>query len=150
MEMIQAHPEKPWNWNRISANPNVTMEMIQAHPEKPWDWDFISDNPNLTMEMIQAHPEKPWNWNRISYNPNLTMEIIESYIERINFVYLSENRFGWKKDDTLKYYKERKEQTIKQTLEIKEELLAISMHPDRVLDWCFSNEERDELASSWC
>jgi hypothetical protein len=28
------------------------MEMIKKHPDKPWDWEGISSNPNLTMEMI--------------------------------------------------------------------------------------------------
>lgn len=36
--------------NLNSQNPNVTMEMIEARPEKPWDWSWISQNPNITME----------------------------------------------------------------------------------------------------
>ena len=35
------------------------MEMILAHPDKPWDWGGISRNPNITMEMILANPDKP-------------------------------------------------------------------------------------------
>ena len=82
MSLIEKHPEKPWNWNGISRNPNITMEFIEKHPEKPWNWYNISSNPNLTMEFIEKHPEKPWNWNSISYNPNLTMEFIEKHPEK--------------------------------------------------------------------
>ena len=42
----------------ISCNPNITMEMIEKHPEKPWDWNGISCNPNITMEMIEKHINK--------------------------------------------------------------------------------------------
>ena len=38
MEMIKENPDKPWNWNGISNNPNITMEMIKENPDKPWDW----------------------------------------------------------------------------------------------------------------
>ena len=32
MEMIKENPDKPWNWNWISCNPNLTMEMIKENP----------------------------------------------------------------------------------------------------------------------
>jgi hypothetical protein len=46
------HTTAPWNWNWISANPNLTIEYVETHPEKDWDWHKISDNkfkldPNL-------------------------------------------------------------------------------------------------------
>jgi hypothetical protein len=44
MEMIEAHPEKPWNWRLNSCNPNLTMKMIGAYPDKPWNWECISGN----------------------------------------------------------------------------------------------------------
>jgi hypothetical protein len=148
-DFIEKYPDKDWDWTRISRHHNLNMEFVKSHPDKSWNWDYISYNQNLTMEIIQAHPDKPWNWDRISLNPNISMEIIEDNIDKINFNKLSQNKLLYCGETTLQYYKERKEQTIKQTLEIKEELLSIAMHPDRVLDWCFSNEERNELASRW-
>ena len=41
------------------------MEMIKENPDKPWDWEEISCNPNITMEMIKENPDRPWNWNGI-------------------------------------------------------------------------------------
>ena len=93
MEMIEKHPEKPWDWKWISRNPNITMEFIEKHLEKPWNWGWISENPNITMEMIEKHPDKPWKWTCISKNPNITMEIIEKNINKIKFKYLSNNEF---------------------------------------------------------
>ena len=69
------------------------MEIIEKHPEKPWNWSWISHNPNITMEIIEKHPEKPWDWNGISRNPNITMEFIEKHLDKIKFGYLSENKF---------------------------------------------------------
>ena len=69
------------------------MDIIEKHPEKPWNWYSISMNPNITMEMIEQHPEKPWDWYGISCNPNITMEFIEKNINKISFSTLSENKF---------------------------------------------------------
>ena len=42
-------------------------------------------------------------------------------------------------------YKKRKEQKA----QIKEELLPIVMHPDRVVDWCFDEDEKNDLEKLW-
>ena len=44
------------------------IKFINENPEKPWSWDCISRNPNITWDIIEANPEKPWNWKGISYN----------------------------------------------------------------------------------
>ena len=33
------NPDKPWSWNSISHNPNITMDIIKDNPDKPWDWN---------------------------------------------------------------------------------------------------------------
>ena len=35
-QFIVAHPEMPWNWRALSANPSITPEFIVAHSEMPW------------------------------------------------------------------------------------------------------------------
>ena len=72
MEIIEKYPNKPWDWNSISRNPNITMMMIEKYPNKPWNWECISMNPNLTIEMIEKYPNKNWDWVDISNNPNIT------------------------------------------------------------------------------
>ena len=77
-KLLINNPDKPWNWSKISCNPNITMEMINNNPDKLWDWSSISSNPKLTMEMINNNPDKPWDWSEISYNPKITMEMINN------------------------------------------------------------------------
>jgi hypothetical protein len=42
--------------------------MIEKYPDKPWDWEWISDEENLTITMIEKYPDKNWNWEAISKN----------------------------------------------------------------------------------
>ena len=67
-DTIQNNPERPWNWDGISYNKNITWEIIQANPERPWNWGNISFNPNITWEIIQDNPDKEWVWFNISQN----------------------------------------------------------------------------------
>ena len=94
--LFEKYTEKPWEWEWISLNPNLTMEIIEKYPDKPWKWEWISSNPNITMEMIEKYPDKPWNWDFISENPNLTMEFIEKHLDKINFNTLSKNKIIFK------------------------------------------------------
>ena len=41
---IVRNMDKPWNWDWLSANPNVTWEIVEAYPDKPWDWFALSRN----------------------------------------------------------------------------------------------------------
>ena len=95
MDIIEKSPDKPWDWEDISDNPNITMEIIEKHPEKSWKWAAISINPNITMEDIEKYPEKPWAWYRISRNPNITIDFIEKHIEEIKFTNISQNKFTY-------------------------------------------------------
>ena len=99
MDYIEKHPDKPWNWDYISSNPNLTMEFIEKHPEKDWNWNCISDNPNITIQDVEKHPEKNWNWYYVSRNPNLTLEYIDKHLDKLSFMKLSDNKFIY--DDTI-------------------------------------------------
>jgi hypothetical protein len=62
MTDIIANPDKPWYWENISQNPNLTIYYIIANPDKTWDWYVISRNPNITMTDIldiYSNPNKP-------------------------------------------------------------------------------------------
>ena len=106
--LLEAFPNKSWNWKRLSSNPNITIEyiedaikaqqkmIIEKKHEDPkfkwtmkqeileWAWKDISSNPNLTMEFVEKHLDKPWDWGNsgISRNPNLTMEFIEKHPDK--------------------------------------------------------------------
>ena len=72
---------------------NILEYLIEKYPNKQWDWYYISRNPNITMEIIDKYPYKPWNWYGISKNPNITLGVIEKNIGKIDFLYLSNNKF---------------------------------------------------------
>ena len=40
-EIIQANPDKNWNYYGLSFNPNITWDIVQANPDKNWDYMFI-------------------------------------------------------------------------------------------------------------
>jgi hypothetical protein len=42
INFIDRHPDKPWDWNGISRNPNITTDFIDKYPDKPWDWWAVS------------------------------------------------------------------------------------------------------------
>ena len=147
-KLILKYPDKPWDWERISENPNITMDFIDTHPDKPWDWRWISGNPTVTMDIIDAHPDKPWSWEWISLNPNLTMDFIDAHPDKPwDWQRVSQNKFGWTEDNTILYYKQRQTKTIQHTLKIKEDLIAAAWHPSRYEAWCLDMEDTKEFAN---
>ena len=60
----------------LSQNPNIMWKIIQANPDKPWDYVMLSSNPNITLEIVQDSPDKSWSYWGLSANPNITWEIV--------------------------------------------------------------------------
>ena len=57
--------EKEWS--------ELWFSFILENPDREWDWDEISKNPNITWDIIRENPDREWNWyHGISYNPNIT------------------------------------------------------------------------------
>ena len=50
------------NWNLYF------FKFIENHSDKPWSWNGLSENPNITWDIVEANPDKPWNWNLFSSN----------------------------------------------------------------------------------
>ena len=67
-QFIIDNPDKDWNWNLISENPNITWEIIQNNSDKPWSRNKILSNKNITWEIIQNNFDKKWCWKYISIN----------------------------------------------------------------------------------
>ena len=65
-------------------------EFVLKYSNKPWNWDAISNNPNITMDIIETNLNKPLNWYNISCNPfNYEKEL---FIEKRMKEYLSAYR----------------------------------------------------------
>jgi hypothetical protein len=65
---IENNPDKPWNWEYLSENPNITWDIVVDNPEKKWDYDSLSVNPNITWDIIEANLDKPWIYELLSEN----------------------------------------------------------------------------------
>jgi hypothetical protein len=117
--LIMRYPHKPWNWDGISQNPNITPKIIENNLDKPWVWPCVSRNPNITMDFMNKHSDKQWSsyafsklnitmdfilehdlpnkskrwsWLFISQNPNITMKDIEKHPDKPwSRMFLSEN-----------------------------------------------------------
>jgi hypothetical protein len=76
-EIVQANPDKNWDYHWLSANPNITWEIVQDNPDKGWNDYCLSLNPNITWGIIQANPNKDWHYSLLSSNHNITWEIVQ-------------------------------------------------------------------------
>lgn len=56
---------------------NDLIKLLEAFPNKNWEWFSLSSNPNITWEYIRQNLNKKWNWRQLSYNPNITFEIVQ-------------------------------------------------------------------------
>lgn len=39
----------------------MTWEIIEANPDKPWNWWVLSKHPNITLDIVEANLDKHWN-----------------------------------------------------------------------------------------
>lgn len=52
MSLIQLVKEtdfNQWDWNDLSANPNISVADIMTHPSHPWNLSFLLTNPSLSL-----------------------------------------------------------------------------------------------------
>ena len=120
-EIVEANPDKPWSWERLSLNPSITWEIVEANPDKPWSWYWLSQHPSITCEIVEANPDKPWDWRVLSRNK-----------------YTKEKEEFEKRVSHQKFIQEN----------ILEELVKAYMHPKRIvmlLDMGYEIEELDNI-----
>jgi len=83
LDIIENNPDKPWNWEGISKNPNITLDIIQNNINKSWDLCEINYNRSFVNNLLDINDElaKHFNENRAAkliqkvfkdcyYNPN--------------------------------------------------------------------------------
>lgn len=93
MDIIITNSDKPWDWERLSENPNIIWNITQPIPDKPWNWKLLSWNPSITWDIVKSNPHRPWNWYWLIRNLSITMDIImaNSNKEHCNWYWLSSN-----------------------------------------------------------
>ena len=43
-KLILDNPDKNWDWNAISLNPNITIRDISDNPQANWNYQYVSAN----------------------------------------------------------------------------------------------------------
>ena len=90
IETIKKYRNKPWNWNFLSRNPNITIEIISEYSDMPWELLHFMHNPNFRIDLIYSSSNMTEyfeeNCDRkllksFSKNPYLTIELIDKYEE---------------------------------------------------------------------
>ena len=66
IDIVNKNSDKPWNWFRLSMNPNITFDHVLKFLDKPWNWYGLSIDPSITFDDVLSNPDKPWNWNLLS------------------------------------------------------------------------------------
>jgi hypothetical protein len=92
-KIIKSNPDKPWCYKELSKHPNITWKIVQENPDKPWDYRELSSNRNITWEIVQANPDKPWSYYGLSTaNPNITWDIVQENSDKPwNYKHMSSN-----------------------------------------------------------
>lgn len=75
--LIVLHPQGAWDWNEISANPNITPVMVREHFYLPWNWDHICRNPNFTWTDITD-----WRWSDYLRYLTLPSHALSGWIQK--------------------------------------------------------------------
>lgn len=89
-----------FRYSGLSANPNMTREFIDNHPDLPWDWVLLwanpsvyklgdpelinaeckwfglSQNPTVTWEFIRENINQAWNWEQLSRHSAITFSVV--------------------------------------------------------------------------
>lgn len=61
----------------LSRHPNITWGIIQAHPEKPWDYGAIP-NSVIPLDVLLNNFDKAWARLKISTHPDTSWEVIKN------------------------------------------------------------------------
>ena len=67
-QFIKKNPNKPWDFDCLSANPSITWDIVKDNPDVPWNFALLSANPNITWDIVKDNPDKPWDFELVSAN----------------------------------------------------------------------------------
>ena len=78
MKDVLDNPDRPWDWNGLSRNKNITMKDVLDNLDRPWDWYRISRR--ISLVDIEKHCKR-WfatkkiqkHWLKAYYDPERTV-----------------------------------------------------------------------------
>lgn len=113
--------DKPWEWDCLSLNPNITWNDVMDSPNELWNWHIISGRFDIDWDTVEQNQNKPWNWGQLCRNKfTKEKEMFELRVKHQRFV--KDNLF--------------------------EEFVKIAMHPKKIekyLNMGYSIDELDDL-----
>jgi hypothetical protein len=113
--------ERYIDWSSLSMNPNA-IHLLERNPDKI-DWCWLSSNPNA-IHLLEQNLDKV-DWKQLSGNPN-AIHILERNQDKIYWPLFSVNRGIFEYD--YDFLRER-------ISVLRDELLSVTLHPDRIADW---------------
>ena len=95
------------------------------------------------------NPQYKWNYNCLHFNNNINPSIIIKNPEiNWNYYFLSRNEMSepyQNNEYNSKFSHARQEDTLIFINHIKDELTSITWQYHRVIDWCFDNDQKDNI-----
>lgn len=123
MPLLLQHPDKI-NWRGLSLNPHPSAVHLLFENTDKIDWYNFNKNPHPTIiAYLKEHPDQIV-WATLCSNPGAE-ELFLLYPEKILWHCISSNPCIFE-------YNYKKCRTVFRTTLLKDELLAMAMHPDRI------------------
>ena len=54
----------------------ILINLVNKYPDKPWDWELLSQNPNIKFDDFLKYLDLLWNWICLSLNRKITLDIV--------------------------------------------------------------------------
>lgn len=141
LDFMEQHP-RIYYWGELSCNPHVSRQLFLAYPQRV-NWSIASSNPVCSTRFILQHEyDYPWHWGYygVMDNPTLSIICVNDIIHRGH--YIPSMVFTPDKTDLFDLSMYR---TMDRTRILKRELIERCWHTGRVMDWCMSMDELNEL-----
>lgn len=126
MELLHQYPEKI-NWTGLSINTNSSaVKMLLKNPEKIKWSNFCRNTNPMVIEYLKEHPERIV-WSSLCVNTSAE-ELILQNLDKIDWISLSANPCIFE-------YNYKRCRTVYRTTCLKEEIMAKSLHPERICNY---------------
>lgn len=74
-ESLFLYPTYHWDFGRLSTNSHLNLQIIQHHPDRRWNWYRISQNEYIMWQItVLNHGIPPWKWHEM-----MSCRMIESW-----------------------------------------------------------------------
>jgi glucan-binding YG repeat protein len=133
---LERNPDKIyWPWFSLNPNPNAILLLEQNQDKIDWKHFCMNENPKA-MTLLKQNQNKI-HWSYLSMNSN-AMTLLEQNKDKIDWYYFSGNPSIYEKKINYAYLKKKIDI-------IREELIATSMHPKKLLRYIDMGGDIDDF-----